>query len=407
MVSGHLVEKNGLYYMVLNLYDESGRRKPKWIATKLPVKGNKKRAEKMLMQSRQDYERIVPGEGSGNMQFSKYIEKIWLPSVKNDVEITTYAGYKQEVLKIVEYFEKTNLTVRSIKSKDIEDFYAYLLDDENGRGLSGCSVRKYHSRLNSALKYAVRKLECIPFNPVENVKQPKIQEYVASYYNAAEMESLMEAVKGHKLELAVILGFYGLRRNEVIGLKWEYVDFDTNTICISFTVTECTLDSKKVTVAKPRAKTNRSRRTLPMIPALRNKLLEMWEQQEKYRKLCGKSYNNEYSEFVYVDELGNRIKPAYITVAFPRLLVKNKLKRIRYHDLRHSCASLLIANKVSMKQIQEWLGHSTFATTANLYTHLEFDSKLSSADALRTGTVFGRIGDESSVGVQQQASSAS
>ena len=97
-----------------------------------------------------------------------------------------------------------------------------------------------------------------------------------------------------------------------------------------------------------------------------------------------------------MDELGDRIKPAYITSAFPLLLERHDLKRIRYHDLRHSCASLLIANGVSMKQIQEWLGHSTFTTTANLYTHLEYDSKLSSADALNSGTAFGRIGIEAS-----------
>ena len=70
---------------------------------------------------------------------------------------------------------------------------------------------------------------------------------------------------------------------------------------------------------------------------------------------------------------------------FPKLLEKNNLRRIRYHDLRHSCASLLLANGVPMKQIQEWLGHSDFATTANVYAHLDYNSKLSSADAMMNG----------------------
>ena len=83
--------------------------------------------------------------------------------------------------------------------------------------------------------------------------------------------------------------------------------------------------------------------------------------------------------------MGNLINPDYITDAFPRFLEKNNLRRIRFHDLRHSCASLLLANGVAMKQIQEWLGHSDFSTTANIYAHLDFNSKLASADAMVNG----------------------
>ena len=83
--------------------------------------------------------------------------------------------------------------------------------------------------------------------------------------------------------------------------------------------------------------------------------------------------------------MGNLINLDYITDAFPRFLEKNNLRRIRFHDLRHSCASLLLANGVAMKQIQEWLGHSDFSTTANIYAHLDFNSKLASADAMVNG----------------------
>ena len=76
------------------------------------------------------------------------------------------------------------------------------------------------------------------------------------------------------------------------------------------------------------------------------------------------------------------IKPDYISAAFPKLLDSHGLRRIRFHDLRHSCASLLLSQGIPMKQIQEWLGHSTFATTADIYSHLDFNSKLESADAI-------------------------
>ena len=83
-----------------------------------------------------------------------------------------------------------------------------------------------------------------------------------------------------------------------------------------------------------------------------------------------------------MDEIGNIISPNYVTTAFSKLLEKNGMRHIRYHDLRHSCASLMLANGVPMKQIQEWLGHSDFSTTANIYAHLDYRSKQASADAM-------------------------
>lgn len=77
--------------------------------------------------------------------------------------------------------------------------------------------------------------------------------------------------------------------------------------------------------------------------------------------------------------------PSYVTQSFPKLLKANGFRHIRFHDLRHSCASLLLKNGVPMKQIQEWLGHSDFSTTANIYAHLDCSSKLISADAMLNG----------------------
>ena len=114
--------------------------------------------------------------------------------------------------------------------------------------------------------------------------------------------------------------------------------------------------------------------TLPLVPAFKEKLLAAKAQQECNRKLCGRSYNKEFIDYVCVNELGVRIRPSYVTTAFPKLLEDHGLRKIRFHDFRHSCASLQLANNVSMKQIQDWLGHSDFATTANIYSHLDFDS---------------------------------
>ena len=394
MVAGHLQERNGVYQIVLNLVDGQGKRRPKWISTGLTLKGNKKKAEEMLMDARKAHTNEVIAPIESDMLFSDYIENTWLPS-KQRLEKSTLAEYTHEVEVIAAYFRKQQITLGGISVKYIEDFY-----DELRKTLSECTIQKYHTKIHSALKQAAKK-GIIPANPAANVDKPKPEQYNASFYTSDEMFHVLDAVKGTKLELAVMLGFYGLRRSEVVGLKWDAVDFEQDAISIKFTVTQYSLNGKRHIDAKPRTKNKSSRRTLPMIPALSEKLLSIREEREEWRRLCGKSYNNDYLDFVYVDEMGDRIKPDYITQAFEKVLKKHNLRKVRYHDLRHSCASLLLANGVSMKEIQDWLGHSTFKTTADTYAHLAFDSKLSSANALNVGTAFGKFSQTQGLGKVQ------
>ena len=213
---------------------------------------------------------------------------------------------------------------------------------------------------------------------------------IAASSNTSESFSTAEApsVRYNMPELFVagqLGGNYGLRRSEALGLKWDAIDFQNNTITIRHTVTSCNLDGKHIQIAQDTTKTKSSMRTLPLVPAFKEKLLKLKEQQEEYKRVCGRCYNKKYLEYICVDEMGTLISPHYLTSSFPKLLEKNNLRHIRFHDLRHSCASLLLANGVPMKQIQEWLGHSDFSTTANVYAHLDYNSKLSSADAMVNG----------------------
>lgn len=213
-----------------------------------------------------------------------------------------------------------------------------------------------------------------------------VNENKVYYIENNDFEALFEAAKGTLIEIPIFLGaFYGLRRSEALGLKWDAIDFQNNTITIRHTVTSCNLDGKHIQIAQDTTKTKSSMRTLPLVPAFKEKLLKLKEQQEEYRRVCGRCYNKKYLEYICVDEMGTLISPHYLTSSFPKLLEKNNLRHIRFHDLRHSCASLLLANGVPMKQIQEWLGHSDFSTTANVYAHLDYNSKLSSADAMVNG----------------------
>lgn len=391
MVAGHLQEKNGMFYVVLNYRDENGKRKTPWISTNLPVKGNKKRAENFMMDVRRNFvppnvQRIEEREAmqKGDILFTDFLLK-WLRVAKSTVKLTTYASYEMMATRIIiPYFETLNIKLKELTTEDIQEFYSAQLER-----VSANTVIHYHAVIHRALKYAV-KIKTIQSNPAVNVERPRKEKFIGSFYDKKEINTLFDIIQGHPLEVAVKLAaFYGLRREEIIGLKWTAIDFENNTLTIQHTVTECNLDGKHIEVASDTAKTDSSLRTMPLVTNFRAMLLAKKEKQEHYRKLCGRSYCKEYLDYIFVNEMGERWKPRYLSDGFKRILEQNGLRRIRFHDLRHTCASLLLANNVPMKKIQEWLGHSDFSTTANNYAHLDFQSKISSAEAMLTGLDMG------------------
>ena len=380
MVAGHLQEKNGFFYIVLNYKDSDGKRKTKWEATGLPVKKNKKKADALLQERRRTF--VPPTSPSevrldNDILFADFMLK-WLEIAKSSVQITTYASYQGMIQGVIEpYFRKEGIRLADLKAVDLQEFYTKQLER-----VTANSVIHYHANIHKALKYAV-KIDLIPTNPADKVERPKKNAFRGDFYSAEEINALLAIVRGTKLEIPVLLGaFYGLRRSEVLGLKWDAIDFEANTLEIRHILTQAYLDGKKVLVQADRAKNKSSLRTLPLIPEIRDRLLEIKGQQEVYKKLCGRCYNKEYLGYLCVDEVGNILRPNYISESFPKLLKANGMRPIRFHDLRHSCASLLLANGVPMKQIQAWLGHSDFSTTANIYAHLDYSSKLSSAQAM-------------------------
>ena len=391
MVAGHLQEKNGMFYVVLNYRDENGKRKTPWISTNLPVKGNKKRAENFMMDVRRNFvppnvQRIEEREAmqKGDILFTDFLLK-WLRVAKSTVKLTTYASYEMMATRIIiPYFETLNIKLKELTTEDIQEFYNAQLER-----VSANTVIHYHAVIHRALKYAV-KIKTIQSNPAVNVERPRKEKFIGSFYDKKEINILFDIIQGHPLEVAIKLAaFYGLRREEIIGLKWTAIDFENNTLTIQHTVTECNLDGKHIEVASDTAKTDSSLRTMPLVTNFREMLLAKKEKQEHYRKLCGRSYCKEYLDYIFVNEMGERWKPRYLSDGFKRILEQNGLRRIRFHDLRHTCASLLLANNVPMKKIQEWLGHSDFSTTANIYAHLDFQSKISLAEAMLTGLDMG------------------
>ncbi|MFQ9993390.1 tyrosine recombinase XerC [Ruthenibacterium lactatiformans] len=381
MIAGHLQIKNDNYYMVLNYTDANGKRRQPWIPTGLPAKGNKRRAEKLLLDTRKNFvPPVVSKENediSSDMLFADYME-LWLEIIRSSVEKTTFSSYTQMVKgKIAPYFRNTGLTLDGIQAKHIQSFYLHEL-----KTVSPGTVIHYHANIHKALKYAV-KMDLIPFNPADKVERPKKQRYIADYYRQEELERLLETSKDHPYSLLIqMTAFYGLRRSEALGLKWDAIDFERDTITIKHIVTNAKIDGKCEIVCADRAKTKSSLRSLPLVSNIREKLLALREQQKENRRVCGNCYSKKYDGYVFVDAMGNIFNPRRVTANFSKLLEQNGLRHIRFHDLRHSCASLLLANDVPLKQIQEWLGHSDIGTTANIYSHLDYKSKITSANVM-------------------------
>ena len=334
MIAGHLQIKNDYYYMVLSYLDANGKRKQPWFPTGLPIKNNKKRAEKMLLELRQTYvppaEHKSNGELSADMLFADFME-LWLGVVRNSIEKTTFSSYTQMVKgKIAPYFRKTGVKLGELQARHIQSFYLYEL-----KTVSASTVIHEHANIHKALKYAV-KMDLIPYNPADKVERPKKQKYIADYYRLEELEQLFEATKDHPYSLLIqITAFYGLRRSEALGLRWDAIDFERNTITIRHIVTNAKIDGKYEIVREDRAKTKSSLRSLPLVDNIREKLLALKEQQKENKRICGNCYNREYDGYVFVDVMGNIFNPRNLSSNFSKLLELKGLRHIRFHDLRH------------------------------------------------------------------------
>ena len=331
LVAGHLTLKNGRYYAVLNYRNAGGQRKTKWISLGLPEKGNKRKAEAELARLRAEFEPPKEvGDLSSDMLFADYLLE-WLEIAKGRLAVATYSSYAAMINKpIGPYFRQRNLTLRELEARHLQMFYSEML-----RKVKPNTVIHYHAIIHSALKYAV-KTDMLVQNVADKVDRPKKNSFQPVFLSAEEMQKMFEALRGTKLELPVLVAaFYGFRRGEVLGLKWDAIDFERGTISVIRTVTTITLDGKQAEIEQQSAKTKSSLRTLPLIGSFREYFMQVKEAQELNKQVCGNCYNYEYDGFVFVDELGERMRVEYLTNAFPKFLESHGLRRMRFHDLRH------------------------------------------------------------------------
>lgn len=375
-MTGCLQTKKDMFYIVLNTY-ENGKRKQKWIGTGLPVKGNKRKAEQLLREKLHEYE-LKGGVVASDMILADYVRH-WLTIAQRRVDTVTYRGYESMAkLHVLPYFDASGVLLKDVDLPTLQAYFDQLATkgrtDGKG-GLAPASLRRYKNVLNQTLNEAV-KAGLLPSNPCQFVELPKLERYESHFYSAQQLQRLFDAIQDEDIyPLVRITALYGLRRSEVLGLQWDSIDFSGGTLTIKHTVVNF-----KGIVEKDKTKNASSYRTFPLTPEAEAIFRSLKDAEAENRRLFGWEY--QANEYVFKWPNGKLFDPDYVTRRFSKLLAQNNLPHIRFHELRHSCASLLINQGFHLKDVQEWLGHADIQMTANIYGHLDIQRKQSMADQL-------------------------
>jgi integrase len=361
MITGSLQKKdNSPYYQaVLSYKDENGKRKQEWVSTKKKAQREAKLFLENLLHDRRR------GQYSPTKLLFIDFLKDWLNNViKCQVEQTTFDGYTTNITKhIIPYFLPKQIKLANLKTIDLQ---GYFNEKQRQGDLSPSTLKKHYVNINKALEYAVD-MEFIYRNPAKKIQLPKIKRYEPKLINDEQAKKLMEACKGTIIETAVFLGIYlGLRRGEVLGLRWKDIDFNLKTLFVQNNRTKVTVKVEK----KPKSKA--SERHLRLAESLVQYLKRLKARQKEDQLRFGEAYQK--NDYVCKYEDGTPLKETTLNHAFKRILRDSDLPDIRFHDLRHSTASLLHASGATPKDLQEWLGHSDISTTMDIYVHVLKDA---------------------------------
>lgn len=371
-VTGSLQKKSNSWYAVLSIPDEDGRKKAKWINLGRCSEVTKRNAEAELQRLKMEY-----GEGavySRNLLFADWVQE-WYEhrAITAGLAQTTLDSYKNYIEKYIDpYFRGKKIVLQKTKAVDIQRFYDKLIQD----GLSAQSVHRYHTVVKQSLDYAYKQ-GIINENPILRVEVPKApRTQHGTAYTAEEVNALFEAAKGTRLFPVIYLtAWYGLRRSEILGLTWGNIDIEARTMDICQVVTRV-----NSLVIAPRTKNDSSHRRLWLTDETCQLLRQLRLQQSLERMKLGVDYVA--NDFVCKMGDGQMMKPEFVSISFKKLLEKNDLRPIRFHDLRHTAATLLLESGVQIQDVSRYLGHSNISVTMDTYGHLSAETNRRTADKM-------------------------
>lgn len=313
-----------------------------------------------------------------DMLFSELLEE-WLSSKKLEIRETTFADYSRDVKYIASYFVGKKATEINVKA--IRDFYASELD----KGLTANTVKHRHSVINPALNFALKELRIIDFNPATAIKLPKVRKYIHHIVDLEIIKLILEDQKDTSMEFPIFMAsLYGLRRSEIMGIKWEAFDLKNKVFTMQNTIIRKHINGTIEKFERNYGKNNSSYRQFPIIGELEDLLTRIRKNQEHNKKTIP-YYTTCDEEYLCLNEEGRLLLPEFLTRKFKKIIKKLGLNdKIRFHDLRHSCATFLYNIGIGVKDMQLWLGHSDVSTTLNIYTHLNFRNKEKTAKELES-----------------------
>lgn len=370
-VTGSLYIKNGIYQMMVRVPIQNGKTKQVSKTTGVRVEGkNQKetRANKLLAdRTLASYISSLEVQDcySGDVLLTDAIEA-WLERKRKTLRQDTYEAYNCAYQRhLMTYFRPLHLTLDRVTPRMIAKYTDTKLEE----GQSANSIRKHLVILNGIYKEALRYGE-VKFNPCADISvKDGRDEFEGRAYTPESAKKLLNAVNGDPIEPAVYLGLYlGLRRSEVVGLRWGDVDLEGNVVHVRNTVVRFSTLSEQ-----EKTKNHSSRRDLYLPAGLKDFLIG-------FQKFPGVKISETNHICQWPD--GMPYKPDYISKRFKKVLEKSGLPPIRFHDLRHTAGSMLINNGQSILQVQNFLGHKKASTTLNIYSHIYLEGKKQTAELL-------------------------
>lgn len=354
--------------------DENGRQIVR-CTTWTPDKSMSER--KLLLQAEKEatiWERQLETEAHievGEMTFARFVDERWLLHQKAEKEnrASTMVFYEQ-ILKVMRpHFDP--LRMQDITDRHVTQYLNYLKNTyrtAQGKVLSPKTIRHHYRVLSVIFKYAL-KVECISVNPLDKVDVPKIPQHKVDAMTKGDVLDFIRAIENLPLRqrlMYTLLLTTGLRRGELFGLQWGDVNLTNGVLFVRRNVTNTY--GKGIAIGEP--KTEMGTRTLP----LTDKAVEMLKQYH-----AEKNPTNDVFLFHAADSLHQPQDPTYITKHMRKFMKQMGLPAMSPHDLRHTCATLLLQSGADIKSVQDLLGHADASTTLNFYVRSNIETIRASA----------------------------
>lgn len=320
----------------------------------------KKDAEAALNKVLQEIEEQGYVEPSKEI-FSSFIESCFTSHYEKRIKETTASKTQSLINKhLIRENPFANKPLSKITTEDIDAFYNLKIDED----YSSSYIRKMHQVLIQSFNQAV-KWKRIKYNPIIDADPPAVKKEEMKIWSYDEINTFLKHCKGERHFLSFFLAIYtGMRRGEILGIKWSDIDFKNKTIHVQRSLAYIPKKGYILTSTK----TRKSNRIVPISDLVMNELIKYREQQENWKAQLGELYQHE--DFVISTETGSKQDPRNVLRVLKRLITTSGVTQIRFHDFRHTHASILISNGVDVVKVSKRLGHANAKITLETYAHL-------------------------------------